>query len=60
MKSAAQHPRFRGAVMYGMRNRVIHDFFEVDLAVVCQTVQQDLPELRNQTVALLNVIEGGR
>jgi uncharacterized protein with HEPN domain len=46
--------------MYGMRNRVIHDYFEVDLAVVWQTVQQDLPELRNQMLALLNVIERGR
>jgi uncharacterized protein with HEPN domain len=39
--------------MYGMRNRVIHDYFEVDLAVVWQTVQQDLPELRNQMLCSL-------
>jgi uncharacterized protein with HEPN domain len=45
--------------MYGMRNRVIHDYFEVDLAVVWQTVQQDLPELRQQMVALLDLIERG-
>jgi uncharacterized protein with HEPN domain len=57
---AAQHPQIPWAVMYGMRNRVIHDYFEVDLAVVWQTVQQDLPELRNQMLALLNVIERGR
>ncbi len=57
---AAQHPQVPWAVMYGMRNRVIHDYFEVDLAVVWQTIQQDLPELRNQMLALLNVIHHGR
>lgn len=36
-----------------VRNRVIHDYFEVDLAVVWQTVQQDLPELRNQMFVAL-------
>ncbi|MGC2030776.1 MAG: DUF86 domain-containing protein [Steroidobacteraceae bacterium] len=54
---AAQHPHVPWAVMYGMRNRVIHDYFEVDLAVVWQTVQQDLPELRSQMIALPNVIK---
>jgi uncharacterized protein with HEPN domain len=54
---AAQHPEVPWAVMYGMRNRVIHDYFEVDLAVVWQTVQQDLPELRKQMLGLLNVIK---
>jgi uncharacterized protein with HEPN domain len=51
---AAQHPQVPRAVMYGMRNLVIHDCFEVDLAVAWQTVQ---PELRNQVLSLLNVIE---
>lgn len=40
-------------VMYGMRNRIIHDYFEVDLDVVWQTIQRDLPVLRPQIVALL-------
>ena len=39
--------------MYGMRNRVIHDYFEVDLEVVWQTIQRDLPILRPQIVQLL-------
>ncbi len=57
---AAQHPQVPWALMYGMRNRVIHDYFEVDLAVVWQTVQQDLPELRNQMQALLKIIQRGQ
>lgn len=36
-----------------MRNRIIHDYFEVDLDVVWQTIQRDLPVLRPQIVALL-------
>ena len=32
-------------------NRVIDDYFKVDLAVVRQMVQQDLPELRDQMLA---------
>ena len=40
-------------VMYGMRNRMIHDYFEVDLDVVWQTLQGDLPVLRSQIVQLL-------
>jgi uncharacterized protein with HEPN domain len=39
---------------------VIHDYFEVDLAVVWQTVHQDLPELRNHILALLNGLDKTR
>ena len=39
--------------MYGMRNRIVHDYFEVDLAVVWQTVHKDLPVLRKQIESLL-------
>lgn len=39
--------------MYGMRNRIVHDYFEVDLDVVWQTIQRDLPALRPQIVQLL-------
>jgi len=40
--------------MYGMRNRIVHDYFEIDLEVVWQTVQKDLPVLRKQIEPLLN------
>ena len=39
--------------MYGMRNRIVHDYFDVDLQVVWQTVHRDLPVLRQQIDALL-------
>lgn len=43
---AAQHPDVPWDVMYGMRNRIVHDYFDVDLQVVWQTIQRDLPVLR--------------
>ena len=46
-------PEIPWDVMYGMRNRIVHDYFEVDLDVVWQTIQRDLPELRPRIVQLL-------
>jgi uncharacterized protein with HEPN domain len=36
-----------------MRNRLIHVYFDVDLDVVWETVQHDLPELKQRLEALL-------
>ncbi len=46
-------PEIPWDVTYGMRNRIVHDYFEVDLDVVWQTIQRDLPVLRPQIVKLL-------
>lgn len=32
----------------GMRNKLIHDYFEVDIEAVWKTVQEDLPFLKNE------------
>jgi uncharacterized protein with HEPN domain len=50
---AARFPDVPWDVIYGMRNRIVHDYFEVDLEIVWQTVQQDLPALRTQIAELL-------
>jgi hypothetical protein len=39
-------PEIPWDVMYGMRNRIVHDYFEVDMDVVWQTIQRDLAVLR--------------
>lgn len=39
--------------LIGMRNRLVHAYFDVNLDIVWQTVQEDLPKL----VALLEPIE---
>lgn len=40
--------------MRSMRNKVIHDYFNVDLGVVWGTVKNDLPRSRRQVEALLH------
>lgn len=37
---------------YEMRNALAHGYFTVDLGIVWQTVQNDLPELQTQVSAL--------
>lgn len=39
------HPEIPWVQMIGMRNRLIHEYFQVDLARVWETVQDDLPKL---------------
>lgn len=51
---AAKHAHIPWDLMYGMRNRIVHDYFEVDLDVVWQTLQRDLPVLRDQARSLLD------
>ncbi|MEQ1440783.1 DUF86 domain-containing protein [Fontimonas sp. SYSU GA230001] len=52
----AQHAQVPWQQMSAMRNRVVHDYFEVDLDVVWSTVMHDLPVLRQQVQAILDRI----
>lgn len=36
----------------GMRDKLIHDYFEVDYATIWETLQQDIPTLKNQLQAI--------
>ncbi len=49
-----QHPHIAWKSMTGMRNRLVHGYFTVDLQVVWDTVQDALPELVEQLVAIQN------
>lgn len=44
---AANHSQVPWRQMRGMRNRLVHGYFEVDLAVVWDTVQVAVPGLRH-------------
>lgn len=46
LRPAAQ--KFHGAACGGMRNRIAHGYFEINLELVWDTVQQALPELLAQ------------
>ena len=39
------HPEIPWAAMIGMRNLMIHDYDDVDMDIVWDTVHRDLPEL---------------
>lgn len=46
--------------MQTMRHKLVHDYFDIDLAIVWDTVQRDLPRLGvqiNQVLASLNTNE---
>jgi uncharacterized protein with HEPN domain len=49
----AAHPEIPWRSMRGMRNRVIHGYFQTDLALVWGTVQTALPELLHQLESML-------
>lgn len=36
----------------GLRNRIVHDYFGLDLEIIWQIIQRDLPELEKQVRAL--------
>ncbi|MCZ7664670.1 MAG: DUF86 domain-containing protein [Thermoleophilia bacterium] len=40
-----QHPNLPWRLMAGMRDKLIHEYDEVDIEEVWRTVQNDLPEL---------------
>lgn len=37
----------------GLRNRIIHEYFGVDLEIVWQIIQHDLPELKEKLIQIL-------
>ena len=45
------HPDIPWQQMRGMRNRVAHGYFDIDLDIVWNTVQSAFPELREQIQA---------
>ena len=47
------HPELPWIEMRGMRNKMIHDYFEVSLTIVWNTIKDDLPRLKQQIDDLL-------
>ena len=50
---AAKHAAIPWGFAYEMRNALSHGYFNVDHAIVWQTVQHDLPDLRKQVASLI-------
>ena len=51
---AEAHPDIPWRSICGMRNRIAHGYFDVDLGVVWQTVGTELPTLINRLEAMLD------
>lgn len=51
---AAQHAEIPWRSMRGMRNRIAHGYFDIDLTVVWDTLQTALPTLKAQLDALVS------
>lgn len=47
------HPAFPWKHMRGMRNVLIHDYADVDLCIVWEVIQKDLPNVERMATALL-------
>ncbi len=48
-----EHPEIAWSKMAGMRDRLIHGYFDIDFDIVWATVQEDLPRLIHQIEPLL-------
>jgi len=52
-----KHPEIPWSKISGTRDRVIHGYFHVDLDIVWDIVETELPRLRHQVADLLPVIK---
>jgi uncharacterized protein with HEPN domain len=48
---AATHPGVPWVRIAGLRNRIVHDYFGLDLEIIWQILQADLPQLKSQLPA---------
>lgn len=47
------HPEIPWTDIVGMRNRLVHEYFDIDLAQVWETVKRDIPRLIPQLERLI-------
>lgn len=55
-----RHPQIPWRSMKGMRNRIAHGYFDIDLDIVWETVQTALPELLDNLPTIRKDAEGWR
>ena len=52
-----KHPNIPWKEIAGMRDKLIHQYFVVNLDLVWETIKTELPELKNQISRILKEIE---
>ena len=55
----SKYPEVPWNSIKGMRNRIAHGYFEIDLDVVWQTVRRSLPTLREQLELIIAAVDAG-
>jgi uncharacterized protein with HEPN domain len=53
-----KHSQVPWAKVVGMRNRIVHAYFDVDLTIVWEVIQRDLPDLKAQVHLILQTLGG--
>lgn len=43
-----QHPQIPWRKIYGLRNRIVHDYEGVNLQLIWQIISEDLPDLKEE------------
>lgn len=51
------HPEVPWGEIVGLRNRIIHAYFNVNLQIVWEIVQNDLPPLKQQVERILRMLD---
>ena len=51
-----EHPAIPWVAMFGLRNRIVHDYGSVDLGIIYDTLKNSIPELYDQINKELNII----
>lgn len=49
-----KHPEFPWTLMRAIRNKIVHDYREVNLNIIWDTARNDLPPLKKQVKKLLD------
>lgn len=50
----AENPQVAWAQIYGLRNRIVHDYDGVNLRLIWEIVSDDMPELQRKLTAIQN------
>ena len=51
---AEDHPEIPWNEMYGLRNRIVHDYEGVNIKLVWEIISDDIPELSNTIFSLIS------
>jgi uncharacterized protein with HEPN domain len=43
-----QHPEIEWRKIIGLRNRIVHDYFNIDVEIVWEIIQKDLPDFKSK------------